>query len=484
MELVSLLLGLSLPWMTGSVWVRLTGCGARQGGWTIILGYGYVLGMLGTALIMWLIDTLGAPQEFAVLVTILCLLLAVGLRWARSIPRCDRAPGLRRPLALGRKTLFVLALLLIIARLVDLSLEVFWLPLYPWDAWTTWAVKARVWFELRELVPFVPSSAWLAQPHAPVYSLGVGGGAEKYPPLVPLVEVWMALALGRWDEAWVNIPWLQCVASLGLAFYGQIRAWGSSPVVAISFTYLLLSLPLLDTHVALAGYADLWLASTYALAFMAFLHWLRSGDNGQGLLALFAILAGTQIKLEGAAWALTFLPALGYVALRRAGSAQRWIVLPVAALLLGGGVLVVWYLPWGAILPSGVLVGLSVSDFGQVAHSFVKNLFVFDNWHLFWYVWLGGLLASVSDGKVTRREILSGSVVLAAVGIVLFVFSLTEAAAWATLGTAVNRVILQIVPALLFHMATLFTDRLREADCRAQTGPAAEISPSGQAREC
>ena len=31
----------------------------------------------------------------------------------------------------------------------------------PWDAWSHWATKARVWFELKSMAPFVAASEWL-----------------------------------------------------------------------------------------------------------------------------------------------------------------------------------------------------------------------------------------------------------------------------------------------------------------------------------
>ena len=68
---------------------------------------------------------------------------------------------------------------------------------------------------------------------------------------------------------------------LGAAFYGHARAAGASPVTALAFTYMLLSMPLLNTHVALAGYADLLLGACYCAAIMAFHNWSVTREPGR-----------------------------------------------------------------------------------------------------------------------------------------------------------------------------------------------------------
>src|SRR5690606_35915618 len=116
--------------------------------------------------------------------------------------------------------------------------------------------------------------------------------------------------LERWDDSLINLPWLLCAGALGLAFYGQLRYWRLTPLASLLGTYLLLSIPLLNTHIALAGYGDLWLATTYSLAGMALLPWLRTGDSRQGWLALLLALACPLLKREGLIWILPFLPPL------------------------------------------------------------------------------------------------------------------------------------------------------------------------------
>ena len=95
-------------------------------------------------------------------------------------------------------------------------------PLYPWDAWSQWATKARVWFELKSMVPFVGRPTPGSRPTARCYT----DAAPHYPGTVPLLQVWSSVALGRWDDALVNLPWWCTGVALALAIYGFLRADG------------------------------------------------------------------------------------------------------------------------------------------------------------------------------------------------------------------------------------------------------------------
>ena len=459
---------LALPWLAGALWLRVWWRGAAPVGlWPLALGYGGLLGLLAATLLVRAQAALGLPLDWVGPSVLLALLAVAGgwLAWRRTSPPVPVAmQGANAPQATARwqQLLFGLLLAWLGVRFINLALEVWWRPLYPWDAWTTWAVRPRVWSALGQLAPFVGSQRWLADATASAYTIE----AWNYPATVPLLALWPTLAYGTWNETAANLPWLSGALLLGLGFYGQARLWGASALTALIFTWLLLSLPLLDSHVALAGYADLWLATAFGLAAIAFFQWARNGDRRQGLLALLLGLFCPLIKLEGAVWLLLFIPAL--LAARLRGGWLLAVAGATAALGLG------WWLAGGVAFDAPGLGEVRLTPeliqipyLGRFALGYrggwspvVQNFLVLANWHLFGYLALitaGVAAIMVARGGRAERWLRAELVFVAASLLALFVlFFLTDAQRWAEQYTSINRVVLDFVPAFLFWVLTVW----------------------------
>jgi hypothetical protein len=467
MDWLRLTLALLLPWGAGAVWLRWRWHDPPPGAWALVLGYGYLLGMLTTTLIMRVMDLAGLPQNFLVTSALLTAVAIIGLWLSRDVAWFDRGlhrgnPA-RQTSAVWERVAIGVLLAIIVVRYAGLALEVYWRPLFPWDAWTVWAVKSKVWFELKHLMPFVDGLTWKNHP-GQVYTVE----AWHYPRTVSLVSTWMALALGRWDDALVNLPWLLCAIALGLGFYGQSRAWGVAPLPSLVFTYLLLSLPLLNTHVALAGYADLWLAASYGFAGMAFLQWLRTGAVRYGLLALGFGVACVTIKVEGLLWLLTFAPALfvSRAPLKVAVMGMLVILVGIAVWLLSGGLEI--HMPGvGEVIITPETIAIPhIGRFNLLFNvdwqPFVINLFVFDNWHLLWFLFVVVALLAL-PARVKRKSLIAPSVFVLTGFIALgFVFFFTSAATWASDSTAINRLLMHMVPVVVFYILVIVHDGLLE----------------------
>jgi hypothetical protein len=248
----------------------------------------------------------------------------------------------------------------------------------------------------------------------------------------------------------MNLPWLLCAVALGLAFYGQARLWQAPPVFAMMFTYFLLSLPILDTHVALAGYADLFMGAFYGMAAMAFFHWARTRDFWQGVMVLLLGLGGVLIKQPGIAWAFTFLPALWVVFMPRAG-------LVGTTLLATAGVAGLFALGEKNIDVLGYHVNLQPAAEWQ---PFWQNLLMLDNWHLLWYLAAAALVVSLP--RLFAPSFRAMTVLLfTAVSFIAFVFFFTQAQAWSENYTVINRSLLHMAPMLLFYAMALLREAAR-----------------------
>ncbi len=444
--LIGVAVSVGLPWLAGGCCMLALQRRAEQRDLVLAAGYGYLLGALATSLAMRALDAVGVrwTAPWVALQLVALAVIACSLARLRSPPplrerwriACASVASLTR----AQRLLFFACFALIVVRLFGLGLELAWRPLLPWDAWAQWATKARVWYEYGRIAAFVDPAAWLQS-----------GGAMQfvdahpdYPGTVPLLQVWTALCLGAWDESLINAPWLAILSALGLAFYAQLRRRGIGSTQAMLFTYLLLSLPFIDLHVAVAGYVDIFIAAAYGMAAMALWQWARLRAGADALLAVLCALACIVIKKEGVVWALTLLPPVLVVINRRAG-------LGVVALL---GVAMLAYL----LLGPGELRVLGYTlrtEFSNVSRPMFEHFFQMDNWHLLWYL-------TLAVGALRWRAIFSTAMapltvtMLGAFAFVFVVFFYSSAAFGVADETLVNRLPLHMVPALAFYLAVLW----------------------------
>lgn len=444
MEYLSLATGLFLPWILGVVWLRAPWLKVTGITWPTLLGYGYLGGMLVTTLLMRLLDVLGIRLGLPSIGLTLVSLIIAGIFLGRGEPWHIKRPGTDWLSLTGwRKTLYAFILGMIIIRLANLGMEIIWRPLFPWDAWSQWATKARVWYELGHIATFVPEDIWLGDGSAGVFT----DAAPHYPPAIPLMQTWMGYSLGKWDDTLMNLPWLLCAITLGLAFYGQARQWQVPPLFALMFTYFLLSLPILDVHVALAGYADLFMAAFYGLAAIAFFHWVRNRNFWQGSMALLFGLGCILIKQPGIVWTLTFIPALLILFMPRAGLAGTFV-------LAAAGLAALFALEDQEINLLGYRLHLHFQSEWQ---PFWQNMIIMDNWHLLWYLLAAAMILSLP--RLLAPPFRSMTILLlTAISFLMTVFFFTHAQSWAEDFTLINRALLHIVPMVLFYVMVLFRE--------------------------
>lgn len=467
LDLIALVLGLGLPWVFGIALVgalyRLTAPGdVPSRAW--VAGCGWFVGMFGLTLFMRGLSLAGVRFDMAT-IAIPFAVATAGLLWliARrtrvSIPGVVR-DALRdfaaRDLGGWRRALWLAMIGWLVLRFALLFGEVWWRPLYPWDAWTQWATKARVWFELRSMVPFVPVSEWLGAATPNVFY----DAAPHYPATVPLFQVWSALLIGRWDDALVNLPWWMTGVAFGIALFGAFVRLGFAKLIALVGTSIVLSLPILNVHVALAGYADLPMACYLTLGTLAALQAVRTRTVADASVAVLLLAAAALVKNPGKAWLLVLLPGLAAAALPRRGLQLAGAAFAAAAIVLlvvtRTGVTILGYtlsaqfaLPWGALFDA---------------------YFSFGNWNLLWY-------CAVATAVLASRQLLSREVApltcIVAAGLVFLLvgFAFSNAGAWVEDQSTVNRATLHLAPLVAVWMLVA----LRAWAVRHASAPAVAI---------
>lgn len=459
-----------------SAWLLVVICGAcvyrafapmRGDGWrSATFGYGTLIGLLLTALAVNVsarTHTAHAWLYAAPLLTLIaCAALAVTWRRRRyatpALAHADaREPRWQRGL-LG----FLLALL--IARGVVALREIWLRPTYPWDAWSAWAVRAKTWFLLGDHVPFVSLRDWLQQAPPGAAHTSV---AWAYPNTLGWIDVYFASAAGGWIEPLINLSWFALWCAMLLAHYGQWRALGLTRTRALFCIYLLGSLPLLTVHVALAGYADLWVAVVYSLAMLAWMRWLQYRDTAQLVLAIVLALALPLLKFEGAIWCALLLMMYAFGTLSQRWRVRAAVVVGIAAAAVIFGLPAWLFAQLGWIDAHGTVVDQRLGPFalllrlswhGEALSGVADALFFTPNWHLLWWI-VPVVIAWRWRELVARDELrLPALLLLASVGALALLFFGTAAAAWAQSFTATNRLVLQIVPAVVTLLAMLIRD--------------------------
>jgi hypothetical protein len=460
-DALALVASIALPWLAGVLCVLAIRRGAPERGPLLAIGYGYLFGLIVATLALRAATASGLRWSLAFVVAVLLVVITIAYALARPLP----SPGSAWRAAIARvralpapmNVVFWGCVALIAVRFAGLALEVVWRPLLPWDAWSQWGTKSRVWFEYARLLPFVLPHQWLAGGEP----LAFVDMHSNYPGTVPLVQVYTNLWLGRFDEALMDVPWPVVGLTLGAAFYAQARRAGVGMPKAMVFTYALLSLPFLDIHMALAGVADIFVASAYGLAAMSLWQWTRTRERGDFVLAVLFAAVCPAIKLEGTFWALTLLPGVLVALNRRVG----FIVI---ALLVAGAF---GYLAFG---PERVVVFGYVlrTHFTDVSLPLAQHLFVMDNWHLLWYATL--VIIALSWRKLFASDWAPMTVTIGgALAFVAAVFYYSSAAGGVADESLVNRLPLHLTPALAFYLLLLLQPPAREAASSAAALPSA-----------
>ncbi|MDR3388408.1 MAG: hypothetical protein P4L92_15275 [Rudaea sp.] len=459
---LALLLAWLLPSAAGTLaWLALNP--ARGPGWlAAALGYGIVSGLLLAAAATASFaraDTANAWIHAGWWLALFAVIAGI-VAWRRA-PRPAPVPDNRDKVDKWTNVFLALALASLVWRGGIALREILLRPTFPWDAWDAWAVKSKAWFLLGHYQPFVSMRDWLQHPATADYT----GIAWSYPAALGWIQVWFASAVGGWIEPLINLPWFALWLGLLLGHYGQWRALGISRVRALAFVYFLGSLPLVMVHVALAGYADLWVATVFGFGVLAWMRWQQRRERSQLAIAAICALLLPLLKLEGAVWLLLFagVAAFGMLPRRwRRYVAAGMLAVIVFCIVIGRLSLPLFGLGWVDIgmnaIDVPVIGRLAIAWHGAAFDGVLYSLFSQPNWHLLW--WLAPMIVVWRWSELRTQESLRllGALLLAGFGFLLFLFLFTDAARWAESFTAINRLVMHLTPATMTLLVMLCRD--------------------------
>jgi hypothetical protein len=313
-----------------------------------VLSLSWVLGAGLISVAMLRLNALSLSL-WAQIVALSCLAVA-GLVWrvkSGSGHPIEAHGGMER----GSRPSFLLVpfSLFLSLQVAFVALMAFGQPLFVWDSWVTWGMKARTIFLDGTISPVVYADASRAVTHL------------DYPLLLPLNQAWLYGWLGVADDRFAGLPSvLFYVALLGVC-YSAVWRWGANQTLAFAATAIVASMSQLSL---LAGhaFADVPLAALCVISVLYLIRWLDEGE--WGALAIAALAAGLMpwTKREGA----VLLGVLCVIVVIMSGRSRRaWVAL--GAVLLAAALLATpWYffLAWQGV-PNSDFLSLTLATAGE-----------------------------------------------------------------------------------------------------------------------
>lgn len=338
MDTLGLLFALLLPYAIGdallAACVRDGRAWREPGIFPWLAGAAWIVGAFLLTLVMRGVAMAGLPFSVASIgVPGLAIVAAAGLlAWRRNGEGWRDTIGIvrdgvaARDLAGAARAAWFVLLAWLALRAAMLLVEVVERPIYPWDAWSAWATKAKVYFAERTIVPFGDAAQWMAAAPGTWYDAAPG-----QPATLPLVQAWIATAMGRFDDARVTLPWWLWFVALLLVTYGEARRRGVGRLPSLAAAWFAGSLPLMGAQVALAGYADLPTAAAFTLGALAGARAARTRAPVDAFAATLALAAAASMKTSGWVWVVIALPGLAAAALGPAWTRRIAIAIPALA---------------------------------------------------------------------------------------------------------------------------------------------------------
>ncbi len=450
-QLAFFLFALLMPWLLGFAAIK-PFLKQRYGYMAFALGAGYVLGWFVTTLILRIYDYFQRPFDMTETVIIECI-IALPLLFIKARhcsieeQRLEKAPS---------NLIYIFATLLVLLLLYRWGLaavDLFSKPVYPWDGWSTWSAKAKVFYYSQEIPP-------LATGYVPFWQFTdtemQTASDVRHPYFIPLVQTYSAMAWGNWDDSIVNWPWLGASIAMVLVVFGGLRYLGMKLLPSLLTAYAVVSLPVWDTHISLGCYADIWVGFVLLVATFSLII-LLSYSEWRLLVLLFIALVIVYLTKHSA---LVFILPLGIVVLWHFvggfTTIAMLVFLALAIYWLYVNLTIDVVTKMTQILGSGTG---TLFSYNPVAVEVWREWFTIDNWHYVFVIVIGSLLLFVVRKK-NERQLQFTLLIIAGVAVflmMLVITFLTTKMSTEVFAAYFNRVTLYFMPIFVLIPASVYS---------------------------
>lgn len=384
--MISIVLSLLVPWITGYAALQRL-LGERPGSKLFSWGLGYFLAVLLVSWSMRLLDALGIAFTFEYLIIFHILLMMSLLTVLRprliakawSLHHDDYSPL--------QWLILVMIVSVLVIRFSILSLEIIEKPLFPWDGWFSWSAKAKIFYQERAIVDlYWERTPWWEFDAVSAHAIG----GERHMNMLPLIQSYVALAYGQWQDSYINIPWLLCGLASVMVIWGGLRYAGFSVVEAAVAAYLFSSLPIVNIHLSLGSYADIWVGCGFLITALGY---ALAKQQDESALLLVSFL-GLAVMFSSKSTALWTLPAFLLLWLQSVCS-TRWlmamIALALVTLYLLAGHYVQFLFGWLDSVLGLTYSEVTLTSMNNLVSDSVTYFLIYDNWH---FMFLAGIVSS------------------------------------------------------------------------------------------
>jgi hypothetical protein len=178
---------------------------------------------------------------------------------------------------INKISLIILAAL-VVMKIASIFMETYLRPIFAWDSFANWSAGAKAFYYSNGLL--------LDASPEDFFGKGLLNRNANYPPHNPLMQVWMSLWIGHFDE--VLVKFWSPVYLLSLSFYLYVvMARETSRLIASAMLVLFLSSPLLSLH-SFEAYSDVPLSVYILFSLIMFLFSMRGKHAYWMLMGLYS----------------------------------------------------------------------------------------------------------------------------------------------------------------------------------------------------
>lgn len=328
---------------------------------------------------------------------------------------------------------FLLALNLLLVMYV--TIESILRPVVSWDGWSTWLMRAKMFFVDGGVTPhtfsYVPS---------------------EYPVIVSLMSTFVYIFLGMIDDRMVLLLYPAFYVFLGAMFFFALRRIINQKT-ALVFTFLLLSLQNVIRHSGRfeAGQADVILgfyAFTTTLLLMSFLR--RKGLKDLIMLQIFLVITFF-IKDDGMPLVI-LMETMTIFAILKSGIYRRLLTIIIFLVPV-----VEWQFFKSSLhlypTPSFIGSEFHLNRFFIIIWEFGKEFLNIVNWNILWPAFFVSFVLFTNKRQKNNRLLIVYLIVFFQIFIYGFVFFFTTPDPHFHIPNVINRSFLHIAPIAMFAVA-------------------------------